>query len=145
MRVAALLLAVSAAVAWGVGSVLVKRASDVVSPTTILVFQYVLGVALVGGRIAFSGGASAAFGAVGGRWPALIAISLVQVAGYVCFIVAIGRAGEGSIPTSAAVAIAASYPALVAVLSGPFLGESLAWNHVAGIALVISGVILSQL
>lgn len=54
-------------------------------------------------------------------------------------------AGEGSRPTAAAVAIAASYPVLIAVFSGPFLGEALGWNHVAGIALVIGGVIVSQL
>jgi uncharacterized membrane protein len=40
-------------------------------------------------------------------------------------------------------AIAAMYPALVAVVSGPFLGEHLALHHAVGLALIIAGVIVT--
>jgi drug/metabolite transporter (DMT)-like permease len=145
MRVAALLLAVAAATAWGFGGILLKRGVTVVSPTTILVFQYVLGVVVLGGWVLTTGGASGGIDSVRDRWPALAVISVLQITGYVCFTLAVRHAGAGSIPTATAVAIAASYPALVAVLSGPLLDESLGWHQVVGVALVIGGVIVSQL
>jgi uncharacterized membrane protein len=42
------------------------------------------------------------------------------------------------------IAIAASYPAVAAILSSPMLGESLHWNDALGVALVVSGVIVTQ-
>jgi hypothetical protein len=52
VRVAALLFALSAAVSWGVGGILLKRGLDTVAPTTILVVQYVVGlVAIAEGRV----------------------------------------------------------------------------------------------
>jgi drug/metabolite transporter (DMT)-like permease len=142
--VAALLLALAAAGSWGIGGVLLKRGTDVVSPLTILVFQYVLGVALVGAWVVAKYGAANVAHAVERRWGVLLLIALFQTAGYVFFVSAVGRAGEGSIPTSVAVSISAAYPALVALLSGPFLGEELHWNHFAGVLLVVAGVILAQ-
>jgi drug/metabolite transporter (DMT)-like permease len=144
VRVAALLLAFGAAASWGIGGILLKRGTDHVSPTTILIFQYALGAALVGVWIAVTGGAAGFGDAVGRRWAALLVIALFQIAGYVFFISSVRYAGEGSIPTAVAVAISAAYPALVALLSGPFLGENLGWNHVAGVLLVVGGVIVAQ-
>ena len=144
MRVAALLLAVTAATSWGLGGILLKRGVDVVSPTTILVFQYLLGAVVLGGWVVATGGTGGGVDSVRDRWQALVAISLLQITGYVCFMLAVRYAGPDSIPTAAAVAIAASYPALVAVLSGPFLDEALGWHHVVGVVLVVSGVIVSQ-
>ena len=54
------------------------------------------------------------------------------------------HAGTGSISTPAVIAIAAAYPAVAAILSGPMLGEALHWNDALGIALVVSGVIVTQ-
>ena len=41
------------------------------------------------------------------------------------------------------IAISASYPAIVVLLSSPFLGEALQWNHLAGALLVVTGVVLA--
>lgn len=145
VRITALLLALSAATSWGIGGILLKRGLDVISPATILVFQYVLGAVAVAGWMTVSGKLDGAVAAVGDRWVALVGISVFQVAGYLFFIAAARYAGEGSIPTAAALAIAAGYPVLVAVLSGPFLDETLGWNHGLALALFIAAVILVQL
>jgi uncharacterized membrane protein len=144
VRLAALLLALCAAGSWGVGGVLLKRGTDVVSPATILVFQYVVGVIGVGTWLLVSRNLDDTLAAVGRRWPALLLLVSLQIAGYVLFVVAVRYAGDGSLPTATVVAIAASYPALVAVLSGPLLGEQLHWNHALGVALVVCGVIVAQ-
>ena len=78
------------------------------------------------------------------RWLSLLILVSLQIGGYIFFVTAIKNAGEGSLPTSTVIAIAASYPALVAVLSGPFLGESLGWQQFMGVGLIIAGVIVSQ-
>ena len=145
MRIAALAFALAAAASWGVGGVLLKRGLDVVSPTTFLVFQYLLGIVLVGAWIVASGGVRGSVDAAAERWPALAAISLFQIGGYVCFIVAARYSGEGSIPTAAALGIAAAYPAVIAVLSAPILGQALRWNHAPATALLVGAVILAQL
>jgi drug/metabolite transporter (DMT)-like permease len=145
VRAAALLLALAAAASWGIGGILLKKGTNVVSPTTILVVQYALGILLIGGWVAATGGASAAIDHVGRRWPLLLGIVTLQIVGYVCFVVAIQKGGTGSLPTATVVAIAACYPALVAVLSGPMLGERIGWHQAAGIGLVIAGVVLTQI
>jgi uncharacterized membrane protein len=145
MRVAALLFAISAALSWSVGGILLKKGLGNVSPTTILVFQYVVGALLIGGWLVATGGAGQAVDAAERRWLPLLGIALLQIVGYVCFVVAVKHAGAGSMPTAAVLAVAASYPAIVAVLSGPFLGERLGWNHALGIALVFSGVVVTQI
>ena len=144
MRIAALLLALAAATSWGIGGILMKRGTDVVSPTTILVFQYVVGVTLVGGWLAATGGIGSMAEAVERRWALLLVLVLFQIGGYVFFISAVRHAGEGSIPTAVAIAISAAYPTLVVLLSGPLLGEELHWNHVLGAILVVAGVIVAQ-
>lgn len=145
MRVAALLFALSAAVSWGVGGILLKRGLDTVAPTTILVVQYVVGLVAIAGWVLATGGGSIGLQEVERRWPALLILVSIQIAGYVFFLVAIKNAGEGSLPTATVIAICACYPALVAVLSGPFLDERLGWNDILGVTLVILGVIATQL
>ena len=143
MRVAALIFALSAAVAWTVGGVLLKKGTDVVSPTTILVFQYVTGVVAMGIWLLASGGGQAAIDAVERQWLRLLILVACQIGGYVCFVVAVGHAGKGSLPTAVVFAIAAIYPALIAVVSGPLLGEHLALHHALGLTLIIAGVIVT--
>jgi drug/metabolite transporter (DMT)-like permease len=145
MRAAALILALSAAVSWGIGGILLKKGLAHVSPTTFLVFQYVLGAIAIGTWVAVTGGAGTAFESVERRWPGLILLVALQVGGYICFVGAISRAGPSSVPTAAVIAIAASYPALVAILSGPLLGERLGWNDAVGIGLIVAGVLATQL
>lgn len=145
MRVAALLLALCAAASWGVGGILLKKGTGVVSPTTILFAQYAVGVLAIGGWIVATGGASAAIDSIGRRWPILIGIVALQIGGYLAFVVALQRTGPGSLSTATVVAIAASYPALVAVLSAPLLGERVSWPTYAGVALIIAGVAVSQI
>ena len=145
MKIAALLLALSAAISWGVGGIVLKRGIGAISPTTILVFQYLLGLVVLGAWVVSTGGGAGALESVRDRWSQLLVISVLQIGGYVCFILAVRYAGEGSIPTATAVGIAAAYPAIVAVLSAPFLDENLGWQHIAGIVLIVGGVIVSQL
>src|SRR5207302_1935062 len=87
---------------------------------------------------------SATASGIGARWPALLVIIFFQIAGYVFWIASVKTAGA-AIPTAAVIAIAASYPALVAVLSGPVLGEHLHWNHALAVVLIVGGVVISQL
>jgi uncharacterized membrane protein len=145
MRVAALLFALSAAVSWGVGGILLKRGLDTVAPTTVIIVQYVVGLLAIGGWVLATGGAANLLHEFDRRWASLLVLVSIQVAGYIFFVVAIKNAGEGSLPTATVIAIAACYPALVAVLSGPFLGESLGWNDILGVTLVILGVVATQL
>ena len=144
MRAAALLLSFSAAASWGIGGVLLKRGTDVVTPTTILLFQYAVGLTLVAGWLAATGGFTTLAQAVERRWATLLVLVLFQIAGYVFFISAVRHAGEDSVPTAVVIAISAAYPALVVLLSGPFLGEALDWNHALGALLVIAGVVVAQ-
>jgi uncharacterized membrane protein len=144
VKVAALILALSAAASWGVGGILLKKGTNLVSPTTILVFQYAVGIVVIGGWLAATGGAATALHGIERRWQTLLVLVSLQIVGYLFFVVAIKNAGEGSLPTSTVIAIAASYPALVAVLSAPFLGESLGWQQFLGVGLIIGGVIVSQ-
>ncbi len=141
----ALVLAILASLAWGIGAVFLKRVADAVAPSTYIVFQYLLGAVLVGGWMAASGRLSAAFHSVAREKGGLVAAALLLVAGYLFFIAAVKYAGRGSIPTAAAIAIASAYPVIVALLSAPVLDEHLAWNHVAAITLVFGAVILAQL
>jgi uncharacterized membrane protein len=143
VRVTALLLAIAAAGSWGVGGILLKRGTDVVSPTTILVFQYTLGVALVTGWLAATGGLGTMADAVERRWGTILVLVLFQIAGYVFFVSSVQNAGSGSVPTSVVIAISAAYPAIVVLLSGPFLGEAREWNHLVGALLVVTGVVLA--
>jgi bacterial/archaeal transporter family protein len=143
VRLTAVLLAIAAAGSWGVGGILLKRGTDVVTPATILVFQYALGATLVLGWLAATGGIGAMAEAVESRWLTILVLVLFQIAGYVFFVSSVRHAGEGSVPTSVVIAISASYPVLVILLSGPFLGETLAWNHLAGGLLVVAGVVLA--
>ena len=144
MRIAALLLALTAAGAWGVGGILIKKGTDVVSPATILTFQYGGGAVLLIAWIVATRGVGDTLAAVERRWPLLLAILAVQFAAYLSFIVAVKHAGAGSLSTSAVIAIAAAYPAVAALLSGPMLGEGLHWNDALGVALIVSGVIVTQ-
>lgn len=144
MRIATLLLSLAAAGGWGVGAILIKRGTDVASPTTILAFQYGAGFVVVAAWIVATRGLDGAIEAVERHWPLLVLITALQLAAYIAFIVAVNLAGEGSLPTATVIAIAASYPALAAVLSGPMLGEQLAWNHALGVALVVAGVVIAQ-
>ena len=84
----ALVLALFSMLAWGVGSVLLKRVSDTVSPTSFIVAQYLVGFTLVGGWIVASGGASAAFRQVESRRAAVIVAALFLAGGYLLFIAA---------------------------------------------------------
>jgi drug/metabolite transporter (DMT)-like permease len=144
VRVAALLLALTSAVCWGVGGILIKKGTSVVSPATILAFQYALGILIIGTWILARRDVGESLSTLGRRWPLLLALALLQIGGYVAFVVAVKLAGGGAVPTTTIVAIAATYPALVAVLSGPVLGESLQWNDAVGVALIISGVVMTQ-
>jgi drug/metabolite transporter (DMT)-like permease len=144
VRIAALLLALTAAGAWGVGGILIKKGTDVASPATILAFQYGGGALLLVVWIVATRGLGDTLTAVERHWPLLLAILAVQFAAYLAFIVAVKHAGAGSLSTSAVIAIAASYPAVAAILSSPMLGESLHWNDALGVALVVSGVIVTQ-
>jgi drug/metabolite transporter (DMT)-like permease len=143
VRLVALLLAIAAAGSWGIGGILLKKGTDVATPATILAVQYATGLLLVVGWLVASGGIGAMADVVERRWGTLLVLALFQIGGYVFFVSAVRHAGEGSIPTSVAIAISAAYPAVVVVLSGPFLGEALHWNHVAGALLVVGGVILA--
>ena len=129
MRILALLLALTAAGSWGVGGILIKKGTDVASPATILAFQYCGGGLLLLAYIVATRGASDSIAAVERRWPLLLGILFLQLTAYVAFVVAVKHAGPESISTSAVIAIAAAYPAVAAILSGPVLGESLHWNH----------------
>jgi uncharacterized membrane protein len=140
---AALIFALSAAATWTVGGVLLKKGTDVVSPTTILIVQYVTGVVAIGAWLLASGGAGETIAAVERQWLRLLILVASQIGGYICFVLAVKNAGPGSLPTSVVLAIAAMYPALVAVVSGPFLGEHLALHHALGLALIIGGVIVT--
>ncbi len=144
MKVAALLLALSAAASWGIGGILLKRGTNLVSPTTILVFQYAVGIVVITGWLLATGGGASALHGIERRWLSLLLLVSLQIGGYIFFVTAINKAGEGSLPTSTVIAIAASYPALVAVLTGPFLGEALGWQQFLGVGLIITGVIVSQ-
>ena len=144
MRVAALLLALTASLCWGVGGILIKKGTNVVTPATILVLQYTLGVLIVGAWLVARGEVVGTLEAVTRRWPLLLALALLQIGGYVAFVVAVNIGGSGTVPTTTIVAIAATYPALVALLSGPFLGEPLQWNDALGVALIVSGVVVTQ-
>jgi uncharacterized membrane protein len=143
VRVTALLLALAAAGSWGIGGVLLKRGTDLVTPATILIFQYAVGFALVLGWLAATGGVGTTAEAIERRWGTILVLVLFQIGGYVFFVTGVRHAGEGSIPTSVVIAISACYPALVVLLSGPFLGEALEWNHLAGALLVVTGVALA--
>ena len=143
MRATAILFALAAAGSWGVGGILLKRGTDVVTPTTILAVQYALGLTLVLGWVAATDGIGSMADAVERRWPTLLVLVSLQIAGYVFFISSVNNAGSGSVPTSVVVAISASYPVLVVLLSGPFLDETLAWNHLVGALLVVTGVVLA--
>ncbi len=143
MRVTALLLAIAAAGSWGIGGILLKRGTDVVSPATILAVQYALGLTLVLAWVAATGGMGSMADSVERKWPTLLVLVGFQIAGYVFFVTSVRNAGSGSVPTSVVIAISASYPAIVVLLSGPFLGETLAWNHLAGALLVVGGVVLA--
>ena len=68
MRLAALLFAVSASLAWGVGAVLIKRWGDSFSSTTLLAFQYTVGLLLIVGWLAANGGLGAARHAAERHW-----------------------------------------------------------------------------
>ena len=144
MRILALLLALTAAAGWGVGGILIKKGTDAVTPVTILAFQYAIGLVVVAGWVLAAGDTTEALAGMGRHWPLLLTISLLQVGAYIAFVVALTHTGAGSLATSAVIAIAASYPALAAVLSSPVLGETLHWNDALGVALVVSGVIVSQ-
>jgi uncharacterized membrane protein len=144
VRTVALVLALSAAASWGVGGILLKKGTDVVSPTTILVVQYAVGLAVIGGWVLATGGMSAALDSIARRWPILVGIVALQIGGYLFFVVALQRSGPGSLSTAAAVAIAAMYPALVALLSGPLLDQRVGWHQYLGVALIIAGVVVSQ-
>jgi uncharacterized membrane protein len=144
MRVAALLFALSAAASWGIGGILLKRGLGNITPTTVIVFQYALGVVVIAGWLLATAGAGGMVETIERRWGALLVLSALQIAGYIFFVVAINHAGEGSLPTSTVIAIAASYPALVAILSGPLLDERLGWNDFLGVALIIVGVVVTQ-
>ena len=133
VRAAALLLALTAALCWGVGGILLKKGTGVVSPTTILFVQYLVGLVVIGGWILASGGVSAAAETASRRWPLLAGIVALQIGGYLAFVIAIQRSGPGSVSTAAVVAIAAMYPALVAVLSGPLLGQDVGWHQYLGV------------
>ena len=102
--------------------------------TAILLVAWIVATRGVGDTLA----------AVERRWPLLLAILAVQFAAYLSFIVAVKHAGAGSLSTSAVIAIAAAYPAVAALLSGPMLGEGLHWNDALGVALIVSGVIVTQ-
>jgi drug/metabolite transporter (DMT)-like permease len=143
VRLTAVLLAVAAASSWGIGGILLKRGTDVVTPATILVFQYALGFTLVLGWLAATGGLGSMAAAVQNRWGTILVLVLFQIAGYVLFVTSVKYGGAGSVPTSVVIAISASYPAIVVLLSGPFLGEALQWNHLAGALLVVTGVVLA--
>jgi drug/metabolite transporter (DMT)-like permease len=143
VRVTAFLLAIAAAGSWGIGGILLKRGTDLVSPATILIFQYAVGFLLVLGWLAAIGGLGATLDAVEQRWGTILVLVLFQIAGYVFFVTGVRHAGTGSVPTSVVIAISACYPALVVLLSGPFLGETLQWNHLAGALLVVTGVVLA--
>jgi drug/metabolite transporter (DMT)-like permease len=143
VRAAALIFALSAAVSWTVGGVLLKKGTDVVSTSTILVFQYVLGAVAISAYLLATGGAAETVDAVERQWLRLLVLAACQIGGYVCFVVAVGHAGKGSLPTAVVLAIAATYPALVALVSGPFLGEQLAWHHALGVALIVVGVVVT--
>jgi drug/metabolite transporter (DMT)-like permease len=145
MRAVALMLALSAALCWGIGGILLKKGLAHISPATFLALQYLLGGVAVLIWLAARGELSAGLHAIGQRWLGLLGVVVLQVAGYIFFVVAIGRAGAHSLPTATVIAIAASYPALVAVLSGPILGEQLGWNDAVGVALIVSGVVVTQL
>ena len=141
----ALVFAIASALTWGVGSVLLKRISDTVSPTTFIVSQYVIGAILIGGSIVVTGHAGGALSEVGERWTGIFVAAIFLAGGYLLFIAAVKYAGEGSLPTAAAIAIASSYPAVVALLSATFLDEALGWNHALAVALVLTAVLLLQL
>jgi drug/metabolite transporter (DMT)-like permease len=143
VRAAALILALSAAAAWTVGGVLLKKGTDVVSPATILIFQYVAGVVAISVYLLATSGVGATLAAAERQWLRLLVLAACQIGGYVCFVVAVGHAGKGSLPTAAVLAIAATYPAFVAVVSGPFLGEQLDWHQALGVALIVAGVIVT--
>jgi drug/metabolite transporter (DMT)-like permease len=144
VRVAALLLALTSAVCWGIGGILIKKGTNVVSPATILVFQYGIGVIIIGGWLLARRDVGDSLQAIGRRWPLLLALVLLQIGGYVAFVVAIKLAGGGAVPTTTIVAIAATYPALVAVLSAPLLGERLGWAQALGVSLIVAGVVVTQ-
>jgi len=144
VKAVALLLALSAATSWGIGGVLVKRGLASVSPETILVVQYALGCAGVALFVLARGHWSSTASGIGAHWPAVLVIVLFQFGGYVFWIASVKTDGT-AIPTAAVIAIAASYPALVAILSAPVLGEHLHWNHALAVVLIVGGVVISQL
>jgi drug/metabolite transporter (DMT)-like permease len=144
VRVAALLLALSAAASWGIGGILLKKSLGNITPTTVIVFQYALGAVVIAGWLLATAGAGGFAQTVERRWGALLVLSVLQIAGYVFFVVAIKHAGEGSLPTSTVIAIAACYPALIAILSGPLLDERLGWNDFVGVGLIVAGVVVTQ-
>ncbi len=143
MRAAALVFALSAAVVWTIGGILLKKGTDVVSTSTILVTQYVVGMVAITGYLLATGGAAGAIEAVERQWLRLLLLVACQIGGYICFVAAVAHSGKDSLPTAVVLAIAATYPALVALLSGPFLGQELAWHHALGVALIVAGVVVT--
>jgi drug/metabolite transporter (DMT)-like permease len=143
VKATALILALSASAAWGIGGLLVKRGLANVSPEAILVFQYALGFVGVAAFVAVRGDWTETASSIAANWLAVLVIVIFQIGGYIFWIAAVHSAGK-AISTAAIIAIAASYPALVAVLSGPILGEHVGWNDAVAVVLIVAGVIISQ-
>lgn len=143
MRIGVLLLAVFAAVSWGFGAVLLKRGGDVLSPSIVLAAQYLLGLVFILGWMVARGSLADATVTVGRERATLLPIILLMIVGYIAFVAGVDLAAPRGLPTSIFVAIAASYPGIVALLSGPLLGEQLAWNHALAVVLIIGGVVLA--
>ncbi len=134
------LLALLAALLWGVAPVFGKAGLGSVDPGTALLVR-VFGVALVLAVWALATGAFARLGTVGWRPAALLVGEgvLASIAGQLAYYYAL-KLGEAS----RAVPIGATYPLVTVLIAAGFLGESLTWTKAGGALLVVAGVWLLQ-
>jgi len=132
-------LALLAAVFWGTSPILEKRALGTVSPVAAVLLRSVT-VAVVAMLYLIWEHGSRPMRSFG-RWQDAL---LVMLAGFI-------SAGVGQVlyfaalrggKTSVVVPLAACYPLVTVVLSVLLLGERVRWWHVAGVVLILAGIML---
>lgn len=116
---------------WGIASNLALRSLSWASVLGCTAFVYLLATLILAssGKVGIHLGRDLGWGIVAG---ACGAIALI------CFFAAISAGGD----VSTVAAISAVYPAVTFILAVVFLGDSFTLTRVAGVALVVGGVVL---
>jgi bacterial/archaeal transporter family protein len=139
MSTQALMLSIATILAWGVGSVFDKIATNS--------FSSPLTVASI--RAVFIGGAFISYGLAAGRYAeiatvprvgliaVIISATIGPVVGQACYFLALSSADASRI-----VPITSTYPVVTALLAILFLGERLTWSKGVGVLLIVAGIML---